>query len=245
MNHLRIDLDKCVGCGKCARICLKDNIVVENRKAKEVGNDCLECGHCVSTCPKGAIQLIQSEKSSGAFSSVKKDKMFDGGLISDEDLTKLLTMMDRGYAKGRCQFFILQGDLLDSFMETLWEIVNEKESDTAIVREWAEWRQNHGSMDTHPILSAGRQILFIFADSPDTAFSSSRRMMLAGLDLRITGFHSNIIMAASKWDKRRIMSYFPDAKKELYMAYVIGHPRRMVEPVFKPMKKIKGLFDRL
>ncbi len=245
MNHLKIDLDKCIGCGKCARICMKDNIVIQNKKATETGNGCLECSHCVSTCPKGAIELIQSDEKKGAFSEIKKDKMFDGGMVSENDLQELYKAMNKGHAENGCEFITLQGDNLNRFMETVWDIVNEKESDTPLVKEWAKWRMEHDKSRPNPVLWEGNQVLFIFADSPDIAFSASNRMMVKGLDLRIRGFHSNIIMTAYKLEPQKIMAYFPYATKHLYMSYVIGHPRRMVEPVFKPMKEVKKLFDRL
>ena len=65
VNHLLIDTEKCIGCGKCARMCMKNNIVIENRKAKETGAGCLECSHCVSSCPKGAIRLREKEAGEG------------------------------------------------------------------------------------------------------------------------------------------------------------------------------------
>ena len=245
MNHLRIDLDKCIGCGKCARICMKDNIVIQDKKATEAGKGCLECSHCVSTCPKGAIELIQSEEKKGTINEIKKDKMFDGGLIKDSDLQELYRSMNKGYAEYRCEMITLQGDNLNRFMETVWTIVNEKEADTPIVKEWAKWRMDHKMDEPNPALWEGNQVLFIFADNPETAFAASRRMMVKGLELRIRGFHSNIIMTAYKLEPEKIKAYFPQATKQLYMSYVIGHPRRMVEPVFKPMKKVKKLFDRL
>ncbi|MBP5685127.1 MAG: 4Fe-4S dicluster domain-containing protein, partial [Candidatus Methanomethylophilaceae archaeon] len=107
MNHLKIDLDKCVGCGKCAKMCLKNNIVIEDRKAKEVGTDCLECSHCVSSCPKGAIELLpRAKEDETVFSSIKKDKMFDGGMVSDKDLAELVESMTQG-RKDRYEIFVL------------------------------------------------------------------------------------------------------------------------------------------
>jgi len=242
MGHLRIDLEKCIGCGKCAKMCLKDHIVIENKKAKELDNDCLECSHCVSTCPKGAITLIPSSGDGGIFSEIKKDKMFDGGMVSDEDLNSLYSSMKKA---SNVEVFTLQGKDLDMFMEDVWTVINEKELDTPIVKEWAKWRSGHSSLEPNPVLWEGKQVLFIFSDGIDRAVEASNRMIMKGFELRIRGFHSNIIMSAVTLDRERFMKYFPGATKEMRMSYVIGHPRRFVEPVFKPMKKIKGIFDKI
>lgn len=245
MNHLRIDLEKCIGCGKCAKMCMKNNIVVENKKAKEVGTDCLECAHCVSSCPKGAIQLLpRAKEDETLFSNIKKDKMFDGSMISDEDLKALYHAMGHGKTE-KYEFITLGGDELNSLMDTVWEIVKDKEAGTPIVKEWAKWRADKPILQPNPVLWEGQQVLFIFTQNTEHALIASQRMIAKGIELRIRGFHSNIIMTAYKLDKDRMMRHFPQATKPLQMAYVLGHPRRMVEPVFKPISKVKGLFGKL
>ena len=245
MNHLKIDLDKCVGCGKCAKMCLKNNIVIEDRKAKEVGNDCLECAHCVSSCPKGAIELLpRSKEDETIFSSIKKDKMFDGGMVSDDDLKELVSSMTRG-DREKYEIYLLEGDELNSFMDTVWEIMKDKGSTVPLVKDWEKWRNDNDRLQPNPVLWEGQQVLFIFSDSKQDALMASQRMIMKGISLRIRGFHSNLIMSSYLFGREKILSYFPEATKELQMAYVIGHARRLVEPAFKPLNKIKGLFDKL
>ena len=59
-NKLKINPDKCVGCGICAKGCPTQNIKIENGKA--VANaQCTMCYRCVSYCPKEAITLLGKE----------------------------------------------------------------------------------------------------------------------------------------------------------------------------------------
>lgn len=53
---VKVDRDKCVGCGACTEDCLAFNIVLDEDKASVKGN-CIECGHCVALCPTGAVSI--------------------------------------------------------------------------------------------------------------------------------------------------------------------------------------------
>lgn len=53
---VRVDQEKCIGCGLCAADCLSFKIVVEDGKA-QAKEDCLECGHCAAICPTGAVSI--------------------------------------------------------------------------------------------------------------------------------------------------------------------------------------------
>lgn len=56
-DKLKIDKDKCIGCGKCQSLCPMKNILVYKRKAIS-GNSCTMCYRCINNCPKKAITLI-------------------------------------------------------------------------------------------------------------------------------------------------------------------------------------------
>ncbi|MBU2488199.1 MAG: 4Fe-4S binding protein [Proteobacteria bacterium] len=55
---LRVDEEKCVGCGDCLEVCPHGVLKVEKGKATAVDHDaCMECGACAKNCPAGAISL--------------------------------------------------------------------------------------------------------------------------------------------------------------------------------------------
>ncbi len=56
-SKLKIDKDKCVGCGKCEKLCPMKNISIVGQKAVS-GNCCTMCYRCINKCPKQAITLL-------------------------------------------------------------------------------------------------------------------------------------------------------------------------------------------
>lgn len=58
MKHcVIIDTGRCVGCGLCARACAAHNIVIRQKKAELLLDDCILCGHCTAVCPKKAVTI--------------------------------------------------------------------------------------------------------------------------------------------------------------------------------------------
>ena len=54
---IRIDPEKCTGCGSCVDICPADAIELINEKAVVHEDDCELCGSCEATCEQGAITI--------------------------------------------------------------------------------------------------------------------------------------------------------------------------------------------
>ncbi len=53
---VKIDQEKCIGCGRCAEDCIALNIKLKEKKAK-IKQECFQCGHCVAVCPVGAVSI--------------------------------------------------------------------------------------------------------------------------------------------------------------------------------------------
>ena len=51
--QMKVDENKCISCGKCARACKMDVDVTKTPNHTE----CIRCGMCVSACPTGAVSF--------------------------------------------------------------------------------------------------------------------------------------------------------------------------------------------
>ena len=56
-DKLRINEEKCIGCGKCEKLCPMNNIKVVDKKVVQ-NNQCTMCYRCINNCPKQSMTLL-------------------------------------------------------------------------------------------------------------------------------------------------------------------------------------------
>jgi NAD-dependent dihydropyrimidine dehydrogenase PreA subunit len=60
MYMVKIDLDKCKGCGECVDICPSEVLEMADEKANVANPDeCAGCESCVEVCEEGAITVTE------------------------------------------------------------------------------------------------------------------------------------------------------------------------------------------
>jgi ferredoxin len=61
LGAVRIDQEKCTGCGLCVGACAAGALKLVDKKARmdEVLPACMSCGDCVAICPEDAIELVE------------------------------------------------------------------------------------------------------------------------------------------------------------------------------------------
>lgn len=53
---LQLDVEKCIGCGRCAEVCPHNVFVLDEGKSRIADRDaCMECGACARNCPVDAL----------------------------------------------------------------------------------------------------------------------------------------------------------------------------------------------
>jgi heterodisulfide reductase subunit A-like polyferredoxin len=55
----QVQVEACVGCGKCGQYCQFDAISLNGGHAVVDAAACMGCGACVSQCARGALSLVR------------------------------------------------------------------------------------------------------------------------------------------------------------------------------------------
>ena len=61
MVDINIDKEKCTGCSTCVDVCPVGIYEMNDEKATVSGNldDCVVCRACDTSCPSGAIEVVE------------------------------------------------------------------------------------------------------------------------------------------------------------------------------------------
>ena len=74
-KFIKINEEKCNGCGLCAKACHENAIGMVNGKAKLLRDDyCDGLGDCLPTCPTGAITFVEREAAAYDEAAVEANK---------------------------------------------------------------------------------------------------------------------------------------------------------------------------
>ena len=55
---VKVDIDKCTGCGACVDVCPNDALAMDGDKVKVDDANCIDCGVCVDECPVEALEMV-------------------------------------------------------------------------------------------------------------------------------------------------------------------------------------------
>ncbi len=245
MEETLIISDGCVGCGRCASVCIRGHLAVgEDRKAHEAESpySCFRCGHCASVCPKGAISLrCQTDA----------PEPVDGCPVSPEDLARTLRWrrscrwFDRKCTREELQDLLASvryaptaensqaveyavvDERFPEFMELLASILRGHTEEHPRLKQFVEYVDDGQKGRNNPFTWEGRQAIVAFARFPIDAIIPMAQLELMAFAKGLGGFHSRWMLQASENDRERFMSFFPGVRADLsaYAVYVIGHPR--------------------
>jgi NAD-dependent dihydropyrimidine dehydrogenase PreA subunit len=54
---VRVDKEKCNGCGTCVEACPTEALSLKNDKVAVDADTCIDCGVCIDECPVQALSL--------------------------------------------------------------------------------------------------------------------------------------------------------------------------------------------
>ena len=135
MNNLnfKIDEEKCINCGLCAKDCIMGCITFgeDKKPSMTYPNGCIKCQHCLAICPVGAISILDktSDNSDKIYvqnpdmilnliKSRRSNRLYKKENVCKDDINKLKEML--AFVPTGCNF----NGLHYSFIEDI-EVMND------------------------------------------------------------------------------------------------------------------------
>ena len=238
-------LDTCIGCGLCAKVCIRGHLALGNdKKMHETESvlDCFRCGHCAAVCPTSSVVLkwdpseqrkiserpVTAEQLGMLYSERRSMRWFDRG-CTKEEISALLDSVHSAPTAENSQSveFAVIDDRFGEFMELVASILSSHTHEHPRLKQFVDYVEAGQKERNNPFTWEGRQLIVAFARFPIDAIIAMEQADLMAFAMGLGGFHSRWILQASENDPERFMSFFPQVSDGLmpYAVYIIGHPR--------------------
>ena len=240
--------DKCIGCGQCKSVCIRDNIEI-SKTAYETGSNCFECGHCMAICPTEAITLkiFKGHENRINLYSLKDNPLeykdlleflkrrrsvrwFKNKKIDKDTFNKIF---EGAYYSPSAQNeqdveFVVLDNKLNDFIKHIYNIIKVEEKEFFRIKQLGEYLKDNSSRKYHPLLWQGHQLILTFSTDKTSAVIANTRMELLAYSLGLGGFYSLFILKSDEIDHDKLMEFFPhiDKNKHMYSAFIIGYPKK-------------------
>ena len=240
--------EKCIGCGQCKSVCIRDNIEIDE-VAYETGSNCFECGHCMAICPTGAITLkiFKGRESRIADYNSKESPLVYDDLLEflkrrrsmrwfkkkKIDKNTFNKLFEGAYYSPSAQNeqdveFVVLDKRLNDFMKHVYDIIKVEEEEFFRIKQLGEYLKDNSTRKYHPLLWQGQQLILTFSTDKTSAVIANTRMELLAYSLGLGGFYSLFILNADEIDHDKLMVFFPhiDKNKHMYSSFIIGYPKK-------------------
>lgn len=164
---IRIDKEKCIGCGLCIDDCFSKSLSLFERKAVYTG-DCIKCGHCVAICPVMAVSIpefdmadikdvenardrIDADSLSQMIKERRTIRHFKHKTVEKE---KIERMIDAGRYTATAKNtqgnrFVVVEKQLESFKQMVWRdtvaaVREERNADAGLLAQYARYYVEEG-----------------------------------------------------------------------------------------------------
>jgi nitroreductase/NAD-dependent dihydropyrimidine dehydrogenase PreA subunit len=175
---MKIDVEKCIGCGQCVKDCFPRDIEIIDGKARINNVTCMKCGHCIAVCPKDAVSTdeynmddvkaynkeefsIDSDNLLNFIKFRRTVRQFKNKEVEDEKLAKIIeagrftqtgsNMQDVSYIVVREGLQELKALTLESLKKSGEEFLSNLTPQTAIFKRYAEmWIKMYEDFNSNP-----------------------------------------------------------------------------------------------
>lgn len=201
MDHLLIDLSRCIGCTACASVCIRGNIRMDVGHPVETGEGmgCFDCGHCVAICPKDAISLtafpdfeprgfqpketVVGESDFRNFLERRRSiRWFTTEKVTSEEFDRLFTaatVSPSAENRRDLELVVIDYDMR-RFMRNIADIMAPRADELPRFRQLIDYLNDPFPMGNNPLIWEGQQLILAFSEDPlDSVIAMARIELMA------------------------------------------------------------------